>query len=151
MDAVVDVIGEVAAVAAVEKIPNPFGRAFRCREHLREGNRPSCLGIREGAAGAVGPAGAGAKVEGKDGSAADRSADVGLSRIGAGNGLHFRQGHDDLLFVWGGRGEDWAGEGWQLARTRSGSGQVVIRADIAAGNLHGVSAGPIETSEHPTP
>jgi hypothetical protein len=50
------------------------------------------------------PAGAGTKVEGKDGSAADRSADVGLSRIGAGNGLHFRQGHDDLLFVWGGRG-----------------------------------------------
>ena len=28
MDAVVDVIGEVAAMATIEKIPNPFGRAF---------------------------------------------------------------------------------------------------------------------------
>jgi hypothetical protein len=45
----------------------------------------------------------------------------------------------------------WAGEGWQLARTRSGSGQVVIGADFSTRNLYEVSCGPIETSEPPTP
>ena len=53
VDAVVDVISEVAAVAAVEKISNPFGCAFSCRQHCREGNRPGCIRIRKGTAGAV--------------------------------------------------------------------------------------------------
>ena len=39
----------------------------------------------------------------------------------------------------------WAGEGWQLARTRSGSGLVVIRTGGAVRDLSKASRGPIET------
>ena len=46
-----------------------------------------------------------AEIEGKNGTASDCATLPGLDTIGAGCGLQFWQGHDDLLFVWGGRGE----------------------------------------------
>jgi hypothetical protein len=47
VDAVCDIISEVASVPAVEKIPNPLSAPAGGNGNRREGDGPGCLGIRK--------------------------------------------------------------------------------------------------------
>ena len=53
VDPVMHVVGEVAAVAAVEKVPNPFGTGANSLRDRRQCNRPCGVRVREPGGGTV--------------------------------------------------------------------------------------------------